>query len=77
MTFRLALLLCGLAAGALAAPPKMAKELEKAPPGSTVQVIVQYRHNPNPGDVQHLAGNGGSVGNQLPSVKGIAVQLPA
>ncbi len=77
MTFRLALLLSGCAAAALAGSDKIAKDLDGVPAGNTVAVIVQYAHTPGQADLDRLAGNGGRRMRTLPSVAGVAVNLPA
>ena len=70
MTFRLALLISGCAAAALAGSDKMAKDLNTAPPGSNVAVIVQYTRAPGQADFDRLTGNGGWSVRALPSVNG-------
>src|SRR4051794_23712538 len=76
MTFRLAILISGCAAVALAGSEKLANDLV-APPGSNVAVIVQYRHAPGQADFDRLTVNGGWSVRALPSMNGVALHIPA
>src|SRR5215218_63326 len=77
MTFRLALLLSGCAAVALAGSGKLSKDLDAVPPGTNVAVIVQYTRAPGQADFDRLTANGGWSLRALHSVAGIAAHLPA
>jgi hypothetical protein len=77
MTSRLALLIAGCAAAALANPDKLARDLARVAPGSKVRVIVQHRLDPTTGDLQRLAEHRADSAKHLKNTRAVEANLPA
>ena len=69
--------LLGLASMAFAGSPKMAKDLEKVDPGSTVDVIVQFKQIPTAAHHKKVSDRGGNLKTELGAIKGGHYSIPA
>jgi serine protease AprX len=78
-------ILCGWVAAlgwigvASAQPANVSDDLKhgKFAPGSTIDVIVQYRHDVSQGDEQKMTHKGGVLKSELPLIRGAAYTVPA
>jgi hypothetical protein len=77
MTSRLALLIAGCEAAALANPDKLARDLARIAPGSKVRVIAQYPLDPTTGDLQKLAKQGADSAKRFKKTRAVVADLPA
>jgi serine protease AprX len=74
-----ALMLCAIvltASLAFAGSRKLSRELENVQPGSTIDVIVQYKQVPTEAHYQRMKGRGGLEKARLHSIKAAAFSLP-
>src|SRR5436305_12360350 len=59
------------------ASSKLSKDLQRVPPGATVDVIVQFAASPNEGDFAGVARAGGALKQHFPNIHSALFTLPA
>ncbi|MBS1875048.1 MAG: S8 family peptidase [Acidobacteria bacterium] len=72
-----AILTVALCAAAAARSPKIAREFDATPPGSIVDVIIQYKQTPSASQHAHVHARGGALRRGLEVIRGGHYSLPA
>ena len=76
MKFKLASLLLGIAAAAMAKPGKIGKELLNVNSPAPVQAIVRYSSSPGASSLNLVAAKGGKLVKHIPLINAVTVALP-